>query len=118
MTVSMIANKRMYYGTRMLKAGDPFEANPGVARIYAKVGRARLAAPAKVEPVPVLKVPPHDGLVMARAEYERLFGKRPYMGWDEAMLREKISAAPTINEQRRALGLTPVPADTNFFKAD
>ena len=111
MTVSMIANKRMSYATRMLKAGDPFEAKPIHARLFAKVGRARLADPAKVKTAEPLKVPPHGGLVMARAEYERVFGKRPHMAWNEAALREKIAAGPSRSEQRQnAVG--------GFFKAD
>ena len=28
-----------------------------------------------------------------REEYERVIGKRPFMGWDAAMLREKIAEA-------------------------
>ena len=90
----MIANKRMSYRTRMLKAGDQFEATPGIARIFAKAGRARVTAAEQVEKSVARKVPPHDEITLARAEYERVFGKRPFMGWDEGELRQRIAAAP------------------------
>ena len=95
MTVTMIANKRMYYRTRMLKPGERFEAKPAAARLFAKVGRARHADAPAVEAAPALpKMPPHNAITLARAEYERVFGKRPYMGWDEAELRQRIAAGP------------------------
>jgi len=37
--------------------------------------------------------PPPDYLAALRAEYEAALGKRPFMGWDAATLREKIAAA-------------------------
>lgn len=91
MTVTMIANKRMAYGTRMLKAGDQFEAKPGVARIFTKVGRARVAAPADVKPLP--KVPPHDEATMLAAEYERVLGRKPHWKMKPETMREQIAEA-------------------------
>ena len=113
--MKMIANKRLTYGTRRLQAGDEFEASPRDARLLAAVSRARLVP----EPQPTYpRVPPHDGISMARAEYERVFNKRPFMGWDEAMLREKIEAGPTVNEQRQAAPPAAVESAANLFKAD
>jgi len=95
MTVTMIANKRMYYATRMLQPGERFEAKPAAARLFAKVGRARHADAPAVKAAPTYpKVPPHDAVTLARAEYERVFGKRPHMGWDVAELRKRIAAGP------------------------
>lgn len=37
--------------------------------------------------------PPSDDMAELRAEYEKVFGKRPYMGWDARTLREKIAEA-------------------------
>lgn len=42
-------------------------------------------------PMPAAVTPPD--LMAARADYEQIFGKRPYHGWDAATLREKIGAA-------------------------
>jgi len=39
----------------------------------------------------VQKNPEMDDRAMLRAEYEKLLGKRPYMGWDADELREKIA---------------------------
>ena len=33
-----------------------------------------------------------DETAALRAEYERVIGKRPFMGWDAGKLREKIEA--------------------------
>lgn len=86
----MIAKSSMRYGTRMLRAGDEFEARPRDARVLEAVGRARRADEAK----PTFpQLPPHDEITMLRAEYQRIFGKRPFMGWDKAQLREKITSA-------------------------
>lgn len=38
--------------------------------------------------------PPDDSMAGLRAAYVESFGKKPYMGWDEATLREKLAAAP------------------------
>ena len=32
-----------------------------------------------------------DDMAELRAEYQRVVGKRPYMGWDAATLREKMA---------------------------
>ncbi|WP_201455570.1 hypothetical protein [Roseovarius indicus] len=36
---------------------------------------------------------PADPISALREEYERVVGKRPFMGWDADKLREKIAAA-------------------------
>jgi len=38
------------------------------------------------------KPPEADDLSTLRAEYHEKFGKRPFMGWDAATLREKLAA--------------------------
>jgi hypothetical protein len=83
----MISQSHMSYGTRRLRPGDEFVVvSPRHAVALSAIGRAREVK----EPPPV---PSHDEITMLRAEYQRRFGKRPYMGWDEAQLREKIAAA-------------------------
>ena len=80
----MIAARRLRYGTRMLRAGDEFEARPRDARLFVAIGAAREApkpAPADAQPV---------DLGPLRAEYERVVGRRPFMGWDAATLRQKM----------------------------
>ncbi|MEO3387332.1 hypothetical protein [Mesorhizobium sp. CAU 1741] len=69
------------YRTRMLTAKDP-----RFAKIHDAIyGRRDLVAAA---PEPVV-----DSTAELRAEYERIHGKRPYMGWDDAELRKRISEA-------------------------
>lgn len=77
------------YMTRALQSSDP-----RYARILGKLGYERRDMRA-VEAVSVkpAAVPQHDEITLLRAEYERVVGKRPFMGWDEAKLREKIAEA-------------------------
>lgn len=84
----MIAQSNMSYGTRRLRAGDSFEVHDDRhATALEAVGKARSVG------VRHPKVPPHDAVTMLRAEYQRRFGKRPFMGWDEAELRQKLAAS-------------------------
>ena len=89
MKQKMIARSRMMYGTRRLVAGDEFEATRAHARVLSAIGKARAAKAAPKPPA----VPEHDEMTLLRAEYERVVGKRPFMGWDEAKMREKIAEA-------------------------
>ena len=75
--------KNSGYMDRALRARDP-----RFARVLSKLGYGRRdmqAAPVAVAP------PKHDEITLLRAEYERVIGKRPFMGWDEYKLREKIA---------------------------
>lgn len=91
----MIAASPLRYGTRHLSAGEEFLADPKHARALAAVGKARVL---DVPAVSLPELPPHDSITMLRAEYERVFGKRPFMGWGEATLREKIAANEVDND--------------------
>lgn len=77
------------YMDRALQSSDP-----RYARILGKLGYGRrdMQAEEGVSVMPA-SVPQHDELTLLRAEYERVVGKRPFMGWDEAKLREKIAEA-------------------------
>lgn len=70
---------RKNYADRMMRARDP-----RFAKIAAKMGYQRRDMRA---------APPEDVMPALRSEYERVIGKRPFMGWDEATLRDKIAAA-------------------------
>ena len=73
------------YRDRALRARDP-----RFAQIFDKLGYARrdmVSAPPRPKPVKA------EDLTALRAEYEAKVGKRPFMGWDAAKLREKIAAA-------------------------
>jgi len=60
------------------------------ASILGKMGyQTRELRPA---PEPVVPV---DDIVALRADYERVVGKRPFMGWDAGTLRTKIAEAVT-----------------------
>lgn len=51
--------------------------------------------PGKVKaPAPKSDKEPDDAMATLRAEYAEKMGKKPFMGWDEATLREKMGAAP------------------------
>lgn len=67
------------YRDRMMKARDP-----RFAKIADRLGYNRR----DMQAAPVV-----DDLPAVRAEYERVLGKKPFMGWDAAKLREKIAEA-------------------------
>ena len=77
------------YMDRALQSSDP-----RYARVLGKLGYKRRDMQA-VEGVSIkpASIPQHDEISLLRVEYERLVGKRPYMGWDAAKLREKIAEA-------------------------
>lgn len=89
---------RQNYLNRMLTARDP-----RFGKIAARMGYAtRDAAPVARDPLDhdgngkkggSKKPEQSDDLVALRAEYERVVGKRPFMGWKADELREKIAAA-------------------------
>ncbi|MFN6950970.1 MAG: hypothetical protein ACK4NE_00040 [Albidovulum sp.] len=84
----------MSYLTRALKARDP-----RFRRIFGKLGydtKPMAAEESPAETVPLAMAPVasvEDDLAILRAEYAAVVGKRPFMGWEAAMLREKIAAA-------------------------
>lgn len=63
-------------------------ADPRYARVLEKLGHTRPAAPKVAVPEE-----PANETAALRAEYEAIVGKRPFMGWDAAKLREKIAEA-------------------------
>jgi hypothetical protein len=98
------ALRPMTYATRRLLPGDVFEAKSRrdhrVLLATRKVEAMR--EPASVPPPPpavakkiaeAVAPPADDDLSALRAEYERAVGRRPFMGWDAATLREKMAAA-------------------------
>lgn len=76
---------RQNYLTRALQARDP-----RFAKIADRLGYGTRQI--------VAEAPKPDEMTMLRAEYERVIGRRPYMGWDAPTLREKVAAA---KEDRR-----------------
>ena len=75
--------KKSTYMNRALKARDP-----RFARVLQKLGYQRrdmVAEPQEAET--------EDELTELRAEYQSVFDKRPYHGWDADTLREKIAEA-------------------------
>jgi len=76
--------KNSSYMDKALRSNDP-----RYARVLSKLGydrRDMVAAPIKAAPQP-------DETAALRADYERIVGKRPFMGWDAEMLRAKIAEA-------------------------
>ena len=75
--------KKSTYMDRALKARDP-----RFARVLEKLGYQRrdmVAEPQEAET--------DDELSELRAQYQSVFDKRPYHGWDADTLREKIAEA-------------------------
>lgn len=100
MKADLIALKPMRYGTRRLMAGDAFEAREPYAGILVAIKKARHArAVGSIAPPPVdvsRKIAesfPDTNIAAVRAEYQRVTGKRPFMGWDAATLRQKMAEA-------------------------
>jgi len=118
----LIANRRMIYGTRRLKAGDEFEATRAHARVLVAIKKATpVRTPGEIAPPPEdvaqkmresvvanaqldhdgdgrpggSKAPEQtDDLKALRAEYREVLGKNPFSGWSAEVLKEKIAAAP------------------------
>jgi len=86
---NLIATKSLRYGTRRLMADDGFQARPRDARLLVAIGKARYAT----EDAKAADEAPVDDLAALRAEYQTKVGKKPYMGWDVATLRTKITEA-------------------------
>lgn len=101
--VRMRATKALTYNTRRLLPGDVFEVKPRDARVLLATRKVEaVREPANVPPPPPVvaaqiaaAAPPaaDNELAGLRAEYETKLGKRPFLGWSAAMLREKIAAA-------------------------
>lgn len=113
--VTMEATKRLRYRTRMIEAGESFDATPGDARLLMAVKKARvperipgtIAAPPKSvvdkfkafdpdrngSPGGSAKPAPDPDLAAVRIEYSEKIGRRPFPGWDVAELRRRMAEA-------------------------
>ncbi len=103
--VKMRATRPLRYETRRLVAGDEFEVDRRHVKVLKAIKKAEVVrAPAVVPPPsPVVAekiaaafAPVSTGdLAALRAEYESVVGRKPFLGWGETVLREKIAAART-----------------------
>lgn len=110
--VTVRATTDFSYATRRLKAGDTIVVSERDAKILTGIKKAELLRePAHIPAPPAslqrrLSQLDHDGngkpggstgaadhMRALREEYQRVVGKRPFSGWDEATLREKMAAA-------------------------
>ncbi|WP_010218928.1 hypothetical protein [Sphingomonas sp. PAMC 26621] len=82
--------KHQAYFTRALKANDP-----RYARVFGKLGydRADIVSDDAATMEPTGTGGAGDDLEQLRAKYQAAVGKKPYHGWDAAVLREKIVEA-------------------------
>lgn len=101
-TKKIVASKSMRYGTRMLQAGDTFDAKERDARLLIAIGRAKLAPD---EPAPVVQPPtpaqvdairsvvePSIPLIEAlRNEYRERTGAEPPKQWGIPKLTKEVS---------------------------
>lgn len=89
----LIAIKELRYAGLTYLAGTPFEASDKDAKLLKLIGKAKdsvaVERPKHVDTVPK-PAPADDALAAARAEYEAKVGKRPFMGWNVAQIRERI----------------------------
>jgi len=92
--------KPLSYMSRRMIVGEEFEAakerDVRVLLATRKVEKVRAEAPVPPPPPAVVEKIEEtfvNPLAEARAAYEEKFGKRPYYGWDEATLREKMAEA-------------------------
>ena len=83
MKLEIVATRPLRYGTRALAAGQAFEATSRDAKILVGAGKARYPEP---PPPP----PTADQMAELREEYERVVGKRPFMGWSADELRAAL----------------------------
>lgn len=87
-------NNKSTYMQRALHSSDR-----RYATILEKLGYGNTAMkaeePKKQEPKKEVEKANPPTLQELRAEYEKLLGKKPYYGWDEAALIEKIEKAKT-----------------------
>lgn len=97
----MICLKPFRYAGKSLSAGDKFEARDKHARLLGAIGKAKYRTTAiAASPVQKVAAPdqpkagqvPLDETAALRVEYQALYGKKPYMGWDAETLRQKIAA--------------------------
>jgi len=79
--------KKSSYMTRALKASDP-----RYARVLGKLGYQRGDMQADA-PADQGSSEPEDELKAVRDQYETVFNKRPYHGWDIETLKAKIAEA-------------------------
>lgn len=84
--MDMIARKSFVYAARRLMPEDRFTAKSRRdARLLVAIGRARIATSNEIAEI--------DDLTALRADYQEVFGKRPFNGWDADTLRARIAAA-------------------------
>jgi hypothetical protein len=105
-TQQIVANRSMRYGTRMLQAGDTFEAKARDARLLIAIGRAKPVpqeSPVKEVILPtkeqasqiasILGEVPTASLIEAlRAEYRQRAGAEPDRRWGIPKLTKEVSA--------------------------
>ena len=92
---NLVAKAHFSYATRRLVPGEPFQAKDRDARVLTAIGRAEYARePGRIASPSQSLVAKAGGTEMKalRAEYERKMGKKPFTGWNEAQLREKMAA--------------------------
>lgn len=97
-TVFLRARRPFAYNHRRLNPGDDFEAPRLHAKILIGTKKAyAVRSPVELAPPPpalVEQVAAPPSLADLRSEYETVLGKRPFMGWDAAELRRRITAGP------------------------
>lgn len=94
MSVKMIASKR-YYRLEERREYAPREAflarDDAEADRLERTGKAvRAQAVAASEALAIPKTA--EDIVALRGDYETMVGKRPFMGWDAAQIREKMAS--------------------------
>jgi len=87
---NLIAVREVRYAGRNVFPGEAFEASDKEAKLLVAIGKAKPADISEPE-VPAIPKTAED-IVALRGDYETMVGKRPFMGWDAAQIREKMAA--------------------------
>ena len=85
---NLVALKKFRFGRLVLEVGDHFEARDGQAKVLRALGRAADTSEKDFAPI---DEPRTNERAELREEYMRVYGKRPFMGWDEGELRNRIA---------------------------
>jgi len=80
------AVRELRYAGRTIVPGEAFDASEKDAKLLVAIGKARAAGEAPRVPKT------EEDIVALRGDYETLVGKRPFMGWNAAEIRDKMAA--------------------------
>lgn len=106
--VALVALKSRTFGTKKVKAGEPFTCTRQYARIWVGLKLARYedgqapVGPEVVTPQQMIAanlITPEQELESLSDKYKDLFGRRPHHTWDADKIRDKIAEAEVASQE-------------------